>query len=246
MKVIICPDEETLGRTAGEQGASLIKQAIEERGKANLIFATGVSQFGVLSTLVNASGIDWSRVVGFHLDEYVGIPETHPASFRRYLKERLVDKAGIKQFHYIKGEGEVLRECQRLSEIIKRHPIDLAFVGLGENGHLAFNDPPADFETQEPYILVNLDEATKRQQLNEGWFKNLEQVPNQALTMSIRQIMKSRYIICCVPEKRKAKAVKDCLEGPISPKAPGSILQKRPNAIIFLDRDSASLLSKYK
>lgn len=246
MKVVISESKESAGIKAGELGADLIKKAIEERGQANLVFATGVSQFDLLSTLVKAPGIDWSKVAGFHLDEYVGLPMTHYASFRRYLKERLVDKVGIKQFHFIQGDSEVLRECKRLSEIIKRHPIDLAFVGFGENGHLAFNDPPADFKDQEPYILVNLDEATKRQQLNEGWFKNLEEVPNQAITMSISQIMKSRYIISCVPEKRKALAVKACLEGPISPQAPGSILQKHPNAIIYLDRDSASLLTKYK
>jgi glucosamine-6-phosphate deaminase len=244
MQVIICDTREELGRNAAEAGAALIREAITERGASNIILATGASQFEMLKVLVKAPEVDWGRVVGFHLDEYVGLPVTHPASFRKYLRERFVERVPIKEFHYIDGEGDVEAERRRLNEIIERHPIDVAFVGIGENGHLAFNDPPADFETEQPYIIVDLDEKCRKQQVGEGWFKSFGEVPKQAVSMSVKQIMKSRSIICACPDERKAEAVKKCIDGPVSPEAPASILQRHEAATIYLDPESASLLSK--
>jgi glucosamine-6-phosphate deaminase len=195
----------------------------------------------MLSELVKED-IDWSVVTGFHLDEYIGIELSHPASFRKYLKERFVDLIPIKEFNYVDGSTDEAKECQRLGEIISRHPIDVAFVGIGENGHLAFNDPPADFETEEPYLVVNLDDDCRRQQLGEGWFPTFDDVPKQAISMSIRQIMKSENIICSVPDERKAVAVKNTLKGEISPMIPASVLQQHEAVWLFLDRPAASLL----
>lgn len=244
MKTNHCKNKQILGETAAASGAATIREAIQSRGAANIIVATGASQFEVLAALVKEPGIAWNTVTAFHLDEYVGVPLTHPASFRKYLRERFVSRLPLPlaAFHYVDGEGDPLAECGRLGEIIARHPIDLAFVGIGENGHLAFNDPPADFETEAPYLVVDLDEDCRRQQMGEGWFASLEEVPRQAISMSIRQIMKSRHIICSVPDGRKAKAVKACVEGPVSPRAPASILREHPNATVYLDADSASLL----
>jgi glucosamine-6-phosphate deaminase len=181
----------------------------------------------------------------FHLDEYVRLGPDHPASFRRYLKERFVDKVGpLREVHFVKGNvRDPDRECQRLARLIGAHPIDVACVGIGENGHLAFNDPPADFETQEPYLVVDLDGRCRKQQLGEGWFATLEKVPARAISMSIRQIMKSRQIIVTVPDERKAEAVKNALEGPVTPDCPASILQQHPNCAIFLDEPAAALLA---
>jgi glucosamine-6-phosphate deaminase len=194
---------------------------------------------------VRAPGIDWPRAVFFHLDEYVGLPEAHPASFRRYLKERIVDRVHPGAFHFIDGEAQDPgAECRRVGAVLARHPVDAAFVGIGENGHLAFNDPPADFETGEPYIVVTLDEACRRQQLGEGWFARLEDVPARAISMSIRQILKSREVLCIVPDARKARAVRDCLQGPVSRDHPASILQRHPRTTVFLDAASAALLER--
>ena len=244
MNVIVCKDKEELGRLAAERGAALIRRALEKKGKANIILATGASQFEMLANLVKAD-VDWSKVTAFHLDEYIGLPETHPASFRKYLKERFSSKVPIGAFHFVNGDAEDPQaECRRLGELISRHPIDVAFVGIGENGHLAFNDPPADFETEEPYLVVELDEACRRQQLGEGWFASLDEVPTQAISMSIRQILKSRAIICSVPDQRKAVAVQKAVEGPVTPQVPSSILQTHPETFLYLDPDSASLLNK--
>ncbi len=233
-----------LGQKAAADGAELIRQAIAARCKANIILATGASQFEMLAALVKEA-VDWSKVVGFHLDEYIGLLETHPASFRKYLKERFVDKVPIQEFHFINGEHDPREECKRVGEIIACHPIDVAFVGIGENGHLAFNDPPADFLTEEPYIIVKLDEACRRQQLGEGWFKTLDEVPDRAISMSIRQIMKSRAIICTVPDSRKAEAVKNVVEGEVTPAVPASILRQHPNVRLYLDENSAALLTAW-
>jgi glucosamine-6-phosphate deaminase len=246
MQVEICTDKNDLGRRAAAAGAAEIRAAIGERGVANVIVATGASQFEMLGELVKAPDIDWSKVVFFHLDEYVGMPMTHPASFRRYLKERLVDQLPQppRAFHYLNGEGDAAAECKRVGELIKQHPIDVAFIGIGENGHLAFNDPPADFTTEEPYIVVQLDEACRRQQLGEGWFPTLESVPTSAISMSVRQILKSRTIVCSVPDERKSAAVKNAVEGAVTPKVPASILQEHPRATIYLDPPAASKLTK--
>lgn len=243
MRIEICKDVKDLGRRAAADGAARLRAAIAERGGANLIVATGASQFEVLAALVAAEGIDWSKVTGFHLDEYIGMPITHPASFRRYLKERLVDRVPFAAFHYIDGEADPVTECRRVGELIRRHPIDVAMVGIGENGHLAFNDPPADFETDEPYIVVALDDACRRQQFGEGWFPTFDAVPTRAISMSIRQIMRSKAIVCSVPDQRKAKAVQAALEGPVTPNVPASILQTHAEATIYLDPPAASLLA---
>jgi glucosamine-6-phosphate deaminase len=246
MTIDVSPDKAELGRRAAERGARLINEAIAKNGHANVIVATGASQFDMLQNLVKAS-IPWGKVHAFHLDEYVGMPITHPASFRKYLQERFlaVLPEPIGSFVPVNGETDEHSECKRLGELIAAAPIDVAFVGIGENGHLAFNDPPADFETEEAYIVVDLDEGCRRQQMGEGWFPTLEDVPAQAISMSIRQIMKSKAIIASVPDQRKAQAVKDCLVGDeVSPMAPSSILKQHPDTTVYLDEASASLLEK--
>jgi len=245
MDIKVLPTKDELGRQAAEDGAQLIRASLEARGQANIILATGASQFEMLSHLVQAAGIDWNRVHCFHLDEYAGMPMTHEASFRKYLKERFVDKLPQPPaaFHYINAEDDVLAECQRLSELIQQHPVDVAFIGIGENAHVAFNDPPADFETEQPYIVVGLDEACRKQQLGEGWFPTLDDVPQQAISMSVRQILKSNAIICSVPDERKAKAVQAAVEGPVTPDVPASILQQHERTTLYLDEPAASLLS---
>ena len=216
--------------------------AIASRGGANVIVATGASQFEPLARLVAAPGVDWRRVVVFHLDEYLGLPADHPASFRRYLRERFVDRLPLAAFHAVDGENDPVNECRRLGELIRRSPIDVAMVGIGENGHLAFNDPPADFETSEPYLVVELDEACRRQQYGEGWFPSLDAVPRRAISMSCRQILASATIVCSVPDQRKAAAVRDAVEGSVTPQVPASILQRHPRTTLYLDPPAASLL----
>jgi glucosamine-6-phosphate deaminase len=241
MEIIISENKKELGLKAAIKGAELIKKAINEKGAANIIVATGASQFEMLEELIKQE-IDWAKVTGFHLDEYIGITDEHPASFRKYLKERFISKVQIKDFHYVSGDNDPQLECNRLGEIISKHPINVAFVGIGENAHLAFNDPPADFETTEPYLVVNLDVDCRRQQLGEGWFTSFDEVPKQAISMSIQQIMKSKAIICSVPDSRKAKAVKDSLESEVTSLIPASILQRHKFIQFFLDKDSCSLL----
>jgi len=244
METIIVETKQELGRKAATTGAALIRKAIADNGTANIIVATGASQFEMLDALVKED-VDWSKVTAFHLDEYIGLSDSHPASFRKYLKERFVNLVGLKAFHYVNGEVDPVVECKRLEHIILHHPIDVAFVGIGENGHLAFNDPPADFETEDAYLVVNLDDDCRHQQLGEGWFSILDDVPKQAISMSIKQIMKSKSIICTVPDLRKAKAVYQTLNSEISPACPASILRKHQNALLFLDHAAATLLLDY-
>lgn len=232
-----------LGKAAGALGAEWIKEAIVKKGEANVILATGKSQFETLETLIQDKDIDWSKVRMFHLDEYIDLPLAHKASFRKYLTERFVDKVeGLKEAVLINGENDPEEECKRLQEKIIRHPIDVAFVGIGENGHLAFNDPPADFDVEDAYLVVNLNPQCRQQQMGEGWFSHVDEVPLQAISMSIKQIMKSDRIICAVPDSRKAQAVKECLALPITNMHPASILQEHPECVCFLDAGSASLL----
>lgn len=238
MKTEVYKTKEELGQAAARHGADLINKVIAERGSASIIVATGASQFEMLANLINKN-IEWSKVTAFHLDEYIGLPMTHPASFRKYLKERFVDKVPIRKFHYINGEGDVNEECIRLNSIIAQYPIDVAFVGIGENGHLAFNDPPADFYIEDPYIEVDLDDDCRKQQLGEGWFSSFDEVPRKAISMSIKQILKSEYIICSVPDKRKANAVKNVVLGDVTPEVPASILQTHPQTTIYLDAGSS-------
>jgi len=245
MHLEIFPNKESLGMAAAKKAADILTKTIQKKGKANFIAATGASQFEFLENLTSISSIDWSKTTMFHLDEYVGLPETHPASFRKYLKERLINKIHPGNVYLIKGDAKNPElECERLDKIIKQKEINVAFVGIGENGHLAFNDPPADFDTKKPHLIVELDDVCRKQQLGEGWFENLEEVPKQAISMSIYQIMKSKNIICTIPDKRKAKAVKNCLEEEISPLYPASILRKHPQVYFYLDKNSASLINK--
>ncbi|MEK6479757.1 glucosamine-6-phosphate deaminase [Catalinimonas sp. 4WD22] len=245
IKIEISTTKKEMGEKAAEDAAQKIKQAIKEKGSAHIILATGASQFETLKHLVGKPEIDWSKVVMFHLDEYAGMSDNHPASFRKYLQERFVEKVpALKEVHYIEGDSQDLRqECRRIGDIILQHPLDVALVGIGENAHLAFNDPPADFDEEAPYILVDLDEACRRQQMGEGWFDSLEEVPKKAISMSVKQIMKSKSIVCSVPDQRKAEAVKNCLEKDISNMYPASILQMHPDCTLYLDTESASLLS---
>jgi glucosamine-6-phosphate deaminase len=237
-------DKVSLGRSTAEQAATAIRRAIAERGRARIIAATGVSQLEFLDALTKTPGIDWARVEAFHLDEYIGLPATHPASFRKFLSERLVSKTGMINFHWIEGDAaDPSAVAREVGQQLASAPIDIAFLGIGENAHIAFNDPPADFNAEDPYLIVNLDEACRRQQVGEGWFADLSQVPRQAISMSPRQILKAAELLVVVPDQRKAAAVKACLEGEISPMAPASILRRHSNAIVYLDGDSASLLS---
>jgi glucosamine-6-phosphate deaminase len=236
-------DKRALAAAAAEQAATAIRRAVSDRGKARIIAATGASQFEFLEALTSLSGIDWKKVEMFHLDEYIGLPASHPASFRNYLQERLIRKTGITHHHLLNGEGDPAEVIRRTSQALREAPIDVAFVGIGENGHLAFNDPPADFETEEEYLIVTLDEACRRQQLGEGWFPTVDDVPRRAISISVRQILKAKEIICIVPDARKAKAVKSCFEGEISPLVPASILRTHPNTTVYLDQYSAALLS---
>ena len=243
MQIRIFPDKNLLGRAAADQAAGSLRATLCHAGIARLVAATGASQFEFLDVLTSMEGIDWSRVELFHLDEYVGLPVTHPASFRKYLFERLINKTGITRHHLLDGEGDPMAVMKEIGGQLSAKPVDLAFAGIGENGHLAFNDPPADFESEEPYLLVELDEACRQQQVNEGWFARLSDVPTTAISMSISQILSAREIIAVVPDARKANAVRACFEGEISPLAPASILRQHRNATIYLDSKSATLLS---
>ena len=244
MTISISENAYELGKAAGKVAGQFIQEAIEARGTANIILATGTSQFSTISELISAA-IDWSKVTMFHLDEYIGLPVTHPASFRKYLQEKFLSKLPpLKYACLINGEVNPEQECDRLGALIASHPIDLALVGIGENGHLAFNDPPADFETARPYIIVELDEACRKQQWGEGWFNCIDEVPRRAISMSVKQILQSTHIICSVPDSRKALAVKNTLEQQVSTMYPASILQTHPDCRLYLDENAAALLSK--
>jgi len=243
MQIHIFDDKLAMGAAAAERVAAELNTAIATRGEATLILATGASQFEMLASLVKQD-VDWALVTGFHLDEYLGLPETHPASFRRYLKERFVNVVpNLQRFHFVDGEApDPTVECQRLGALIRDRVVDVACIGIGENGHLAFNDPPADFGTEEPYIVVELDEACRRQQLGEGWFPTFVAVPERAISMSIRQLMKSRAIVCTVPDARKATAVRGAVEGPVTNALPASVLQTHAKCDMYMDWAAARLL----
>jgi glucosamine-6-phosphate deaminase len=236
-------DRVSLGKAAADQAATALRRAIREHGHARVIAATAASQFEFLEALTKAPDIDWQQVEMFHLDEYIGLPITHPGSFRKMLLEQLIQKTGITRYHLLDGDADASDVVRRASVAVASAPVDIAFVGIGENGHLAFNDPPADFKTEEPYLIVSLDEACRQQQVGEAWFADISQVPTQAISMSVRQILKAKEILAVVPGPRKAQAVKACFEGEISPMAPASILRTHPNATIYLDKNSAALLS---
>ena len=244
MLIRVFPDKLSLGQAAAEQAASAIRKAISARGHARIVAATAASQLEFLNALTEAPNIDWEKVEIFHLDEYIGLPVTHPGSFRKMLLEQLVHKTGVRKYHLLEGDAPAPADVVfRVGKELASAPIDIAFLGIGENGHIAFNDPPADFETEDPYLIVNLDEACRRQQVGEAWFADISQVPLQAISMSARQILKAREILAVVPDTRKAQAVKDCFEGTISPLHPASILRQHASATVYLDTHSASLLN---
>lgn len=244
MQIKIFSDKAVLGKAVAERGACLIKQIIEVDGHANIILATGASQFEILDALVGMEDINWSKVTVFHLDEYVGLPQSHAASFRKYLQERFVSRvSGLYEFVEVAGDVTDLdAELKRLNGKIKDLKISVCFAGIGENAHLAFNDPPADFENRAPYAVVELDEACRKQQLGEGWFPSFDAVPKQAISMSIRQIMAAQHLLITVPDLRKAEAVKNAIEGPLTPLCPASVLRVHPSCFVALDEPAASLL----
>lgn len=243
MELVITQDRAGLGTYAGNLAADILRQCLESKPTARLVVATGSSQFEVLDSLVNAQGIDWNRVEAFHLDEYIGISADHPASFCGYLRTRFVDRVPLKSFMYLDGTQEPYSMCQQAATAIWASPVDLALVGIGENGHLAFNDPPADFQTTDAFRIVELDNRSRQQQVGEGWFDNLDQVPRRAMSMTVHQIMQSRKIICSVPDRRKSVAVVNSIEGTVTPEVPASILQTHPNVTTILDLGSSELLS---
>lgn len=248
MEIRVYDDKRTTSKKAADKAINLLNKTIIKKGKATIVMATGNSQIDFINFLIEDNTVKWNKVKMFHLDEYIGVKENHPASFRKYLKDKFVSKVdNISEVIFIKGEKEPEEERKRLNKNIKEEEIDVAFIGIGENGHLAFNDPPADFETKDPYIVVTLDQKCKEQQVNEGWFASLNEVPNEAISMSINQIMKSKAIICTVPDIRKAQAVKECFskKAQITPEHPASILKKHENTYVFLDKESASLLKMY-
>ncbi len=234
---------DAMGQAAAEHAAARLRVALSAHGRARLIAATGAAQFTFLSALTRDRSVDWPKVEMFHLDEYVGLPANHPASFRRFLLDRLIQPTGLGIAHLLDGEADPETVCHDMGAAVQAAPIDLAFVGIGENAHLAFNDPPADFETDRPYIVVQLDEACRRQQVGEGWFATVADVPARAITMTVRQILATREIIAIVPESRKATAVRAALEGELTPMVPASILRTHPNVTLYLDRASAALLA---
>ena len=242
-RIEILADKFALGQAAADRAARSLLRTLSDQGTARIVAATGASQFEFLDALTRAVGIDWSRVEVFHLDEYVGLPATHPASFRKYLLERLIEKTGITRYHLLDGDGDPQAAVRKTGAELQSKAVDLLFAGIGENGHLAFNDPPADFQVGDPYLIVDLDEACRQQQVNEGWFSKLDDVPRKAISMSVRQILSAKEIIVAVPDSRKAQAVKAGIEGEISPMVPASILRNHPNTTIYLDTDSAALLS---
>jgi len=244
LRLQVYEDSQAMSLAAAKQAADVIRRALSATGRARIVAATGMSQMAFLDALIAAPGINWSQVEMFHLDEYIGIGIDHPASFRRYLLDRLITKTGITRYHLLDVDEDAQAVADRIGRDIVSAPIDIAFAGIGENAHLAFNDPPADFETERPLIIVRLDEACRRQQVGEGWFASMDAVPTHAVSMSIRQILKSREIVCVVPEARKAAAVRACVEGEISPMAPASILRTHENATLYLDTASAAMLTR--
>ncbi|MPM98640.1 Glucosamine-6-phosphate deaminase 1 [bioreactor metagenome] len=247
MEVRILKDKTAMSKAAAALGADVLRKVLAEKGKATMVAATAPSQFEMMSFLIKEPGIDWSKVTLFHLDEYIGLPKNHKAGFRLNLKEKFIDRLPSKlaKVYFVDGDAADLKAfCAEMKQIMAANPVDLAFIGVGENGHIAFNDPPADFDTDEAFLVVKLDDACRQQQYGEGWFPTFDAVPTHALTMSVPRIFKSKVIVNVVPDERKAKAVKGMIEGPVTNACPASILQKHAHCTTFLDEASASLLKK--
>lgn len=243
MQIRVHADSSELAAAAAADAADRLRSAILRRGRARIVAATGASQIAFLDRLVREPDLDWAAVEMFHLDEYIGLSAEHPASFRRYLLERLIRPAGITRYHLLDGETDPARVCREVGARLREEVVDVALVGVGENAHLAFNDPPADFETTAPYIIVDLDQRCRQQQVGEGWFASLDDVPASAISMSVHQILQASAVVCVVPDLRKADAVRASLEGPIDPRTPASILRTHPDITVYLDRESASRLA---
>jgi len=242
MDIKVFCDRNAMAKAAAGQAADAIRKAIRTKGGARIVAATAASQKEFLENLTSAPDIDWSKVEAFHLDEYIGLPASHPGSFRKMLLEQLIHKTGITNYHLLDGDADVPVVLRAKSAALRSAPVDIAFLGIGENGHLAFNDPPANFEVEDPYLVVQLDEACRQQQVGEAWFADISQVPEQAISMSVKQILKAEELLAVVPGPRKADAVRDCFNSGVSPMAPASILRRHPNATVYLDRESAALL----
>lgn len=245
MEIKVFPDRKSMASAAARKAAEAIRSAVAEHGKARVVAATAASQKEFLENLTHAPGIDWSRVEAFHLDEYIGLPMSHPGSFRKMFTEQFIQRTGISQYHLLKGDGDLQQAVQDATHAISSAAVDVAFIGIGENGHLAFNDPPADFETRDPYIVVELDAACRRQQVGEGWFRDLSEVPQRAISMSIRQILSAKQLIAIVPGSNKAEVVRLCFQGPVTPMAPASILRTHARATVYLDRESVAKLDAH-
>ena len=242
MEVKVLGNPAELGQVAAMYCAEIIKEAIARKGKARIVLSTGASQFDTIRALVETD-VDWTKVEMFHLDEYIGLPESHPASFRKYLKERFLNKVNIGKAFLVEGEDEPQKVIAALTAEIRKEPIDIGLIGIGENAHVAFNDPPADFGTEEAFICVTLNDTCKQQQVREGWFATTDEVPSQAISMSVHQIMQCRHIVSCVPYAVKAKAIKETLESPLTNLVPATMLKKHPDFSLFLEKGSASLIS---
>jgi len=245
MKINIFENPAELGKNAAKYASEIINEAIARKGKARIVLSTGASQFDTIQALIETD-IDWTKVEMFHLDEYIGLPESHPASFRKYLKERFLSKVNIKKAFLVDGEDDLPKVISYLTAEINKEPVDIGFIGIGENAHIAFNDPPADFATEEAFICVNLNDTCKQQQVREGWFVATDDVPKQAISMTVHQIMQCRHIVSCVPYIVKAKAIKDTLENQLTNTVPATMLKKHPDFALFLDKDSASLIEVNK
>jgi len=245
MDVRVFATKEELGRAAAGSGADAIREALTMRDHARIVMASAASQFEVVEALTRED-LDWGRVTLFHLDEYLGLPASHPASFSKFLRDRFIARlpGALGAFHAIDGENDGMAECARVGELLAERAPDVAFIGIGENGHIAFNDPPADFDAEDPYLVVELDDACRRQQVGEGWFPDLEAVPTHAISMSVRQILKAGRIVCVVPDDRKAAAVRDAVDGAVTPDVPASILQEHPDCGLYLDGPAASQLQR--
>ena len=245
ISISVSSTPEELGKKAAAKIAELLRDAIVKKGHASMILSTGQSQFETLAALVNED-VDWSKVEMFHLDEYVALPESHGASFRKYLKERFVSKVNLKAAYFVNGEGDVERNIGELTKELRKDEVDVGVIGIGENGHIAFNDPPADFDTDKAYKVVNLDERCRMQQVGEGWFSTFDDVPKQAITMCPKQIMACRHIVTAVPHRVKAEAIYNTITKPVTSDVPATLMKTHPDWNLFIDSDSASLLIPLK
>ena len=245
ISISVSSTPEKLGKKAAAKIAELLRDAIVKKGHARMILSTGQSQFETLATLVKED-VDWSKVEMFHLDEYVALPESHGASFRKYLKERFVSKVNLKAAYFVNGEGDVERNIEELTKELRKDEVDVGVIGIGENGHIAFNDPPADFDTDKAYKVVNLDERCRMQQVGEGWFRTFDDVPEQAITMCPKQIMACRHIVTAVPHRVKAEAIYNTITKPVTSDVPATLMKTHPDWNLFIDSDSASLLIPLK